>query len=140
MEGRRSVSQGESNPQDIDGQFSSLENGTWVRLLARDISRAHHYTYLSDGPTYNGKWSVQDVPQGVVYDLETSKDSASRGWVSRDPAGLVANAAYVAVAGSNAIKVGAVRPVVSGSRGANAALASLLTALAQLGIIVDNSS
>lgn len=33
-----------------------------------------------------------------------------------------------------------VRPIVTGSRGGNAALASLLTALADLGLIVDSSS
>lgn len=31
-------------------------------------------------------------------------------------------------------------PTVTGSRGANAALASLLTALANLGVVVDSSS
>jgi hypothetical protein len=35
---------------------------------------------------------------------------------------------------------GVTRPTVTGSRGANAALASLLTALAQLGLVTDNTT
>jgi hypothetical protein len=49
---------------------------------------------------------------------------------------LLANGGF-AVLGAAAVRT---RPVVTGSRGANAALASLLTALASYGIVTDSST
>jgi hypothetical protein len=47
-----------------------------------------------------------------------------------------ASAPMIGFLGAGAV----VRPTVTGSRGGNAALASALTALASLGLIVDSSS
>lgn len=79
--------------------------------------------------------SVATPKDNLTIDAGTSTQIMGGGYVGVS-AGVSGGASRVGFFGS----IGATKPAVSGSRGGNAALASLLTALASLGLITDSTS
>ena len=110
------------------------------------------YTANLSALTLNGTVKLQD---GFLLNTDNTTE-ASLSWESANQiviAGLGAPATLTGQAGANGLIIGAsgrrigflgtapvVKQTVTGSKGANAALTSLLTALANLGLITDSSS
>jgi parallel beta-helix repeat protein len=108
-----------------------------ISTLLRSVPGAVNYPVIRSGSTAN----IDILAEGTATDINTNISCKGSGGsvVLRSGNGaavVIATQGGLGFQGSAAIA----KPTVTGSRGANAALASLLTALAAYGLITDSTS
>ncbi len=103
------------------------------------LAYSGEFYQFQTGTANNPVWSVDD-PSGARFNLYTrnAANTAMEKCVLLDGGGIRIATATQKIGFFGATTV--VKPTVTGSRGGNAALASLLTQLAALGLVTDSSS
>lgn len=82
-----------------------------------------------------------DVPNGTVYEwFDNTPGAPAARFIAKDADGTPTDGLVASLAPDFSAFINVAKPTVTGSRGGNAALASLLARLAALGLIIDGTS
>lgn len=116
---------------------TALHNGdqTSATSWTAGLDSAGHFTISLPATDDYGT-----TPQGAVYSVAEALDGTTAGSSYALPVSRAQAASGIRLAAVPAVGEPATRVTVTGSRGGNAALASLLTALVTQGLIVDSTT